>query len=395
LCWNTLAGRPKKDATTDDTAMDVEEDPANNEKDNASKSVKRTRAGRKKVKRAPKTTTETDDDGNNQTSKAKCLPVTMYIGESDVDIASGNKDDQSVYGDTNMFLFLRLHRFIYERLSIAKKLCSMPHNTPINRIKHPLDKKEDEKDGKKEGKKEDEKEAMDDELDNFTVFLSTLFAVVAGTCDNSRFEEHCRNLMGTGSFWLHSIEKLITQAVKTMVLFATHHTSKRVRALFDYESKRKTPSTRMYAADCAALIRNEVAEGYSSSLDMFSFCMKKGVPAEKAEEACKVNQEEEDDSDLLDLEALGIAPCPNAKDKDVKKPPAPKKCPFDIEHGWRVIPRLHIGYIPLKKEKIVNPTSLYIGEASEIGEHFQTVVEDTPEEKDDGDDGESAEESSD
>ena len=127
----------KKDATTDNTAMDVEEDPAvrnlplcvlsrqlvwqfstpisplfffsaqNNEKDNAPKSVKRTRAGRKKIKRAPKTTTETDDDGNNQTSKAKCLPVTLYIGESDVDIASGNKDDQSVYGDTNMFLFLR------------------------------------------------------------------------------------------------------------------------------------------------------------------------------------------------------------------------------------------------------------------------------------------------
>lgn len=68
----------------------------------------------------------------------------------------------------------------------------MPHNTPINRIKHPLDKKEDEKDDKKEDKKEDGKEAMDDELDNFTVFLSTLYAVVAGTCDNSRFEEHCR-----------------------------------------------------------------------------------------------------------------------------------------------------------------------------------------------------------
>ena len=34
--------------------------------------------------------------------------------------------------------------------------------------------------------------------------------------------------------------------------------------------------------------RNEVAEGYSSSLDMFCFCMNKGVPAEKAEEACKV-----------------------------------------------------------------------------------------------------------
>merc|ERR1712048_534965 len=122
-----------------------------------------------------------------------------------------------------MFLFLRLHRFIYERLLIAKKLCSTIHTTPIKQIKHAIEGKQDD---------EDTKEETEDELDNFTQFLSTLHAIVEGTCDNSRFEEHCRNLMGTGSFRLHSIEKLIVQTVKIMVSFATHHTSKRIRALF-------------------------------------------------------------------------------------------------------------------------------------------------------------------
>ena len=127
-------------------------------------------------------------------------------------IACGDDDELLVYGDTNMFLFLRfvllasahthllhefqlhsvfafarmfsLHRFIYERLLIAKKLCSTPHNTPIKQIKHAIEGKHDEE--------EDTKEETEDELDNFTQFLSTLHAIVEGTCDNSRFEEHCR-----------------------------------------------------------------------------------------------------------------------------------------------------------------------------------------------------------
>ena len=131
--------------------------------------------------------------------------------DSHFKIATGGDDELLVYGDTNMFLFLRfvllasrntlilymssdctrssfaricsLHRFIYERLSLAKKLCATPNNSPIKQLKHPTEEKKDD---------EEESKETEDELDNFTQFLSTLHAIVEGTCDNSRFEEHCR-----------------------------------------------------------------------------------------------------------------------------------------------------------------------------------------------------------
>ena len=91
----------------------------------------------------------------------------------------------------------RLHRFIYERISIAKKLCSISHNTPLNRIKHPYENENDTKTNPEdadiaEADPVESKKNKDDEDGNFTQFLSSLYAVVDGTCDNSRFEDHCR-----------------------------------------------------------------------------------------------------------------------------------------------------------------------------------------------------------
>ena len=101
---------------------------------------------------------------------------------------------------TNCFTIRsRLHRFIYERIAIAKKLCSMPHNTPLNRIKHPYE-NENEVASSPESKGADATKASISKTNkdavkghgDFTHFLSTLYAVVDSTCDNSRFEDHCR-----------------------------------------------------------------------------------------------------------------------------------------------------------------------------------------------------------
>ena len=94
-------------------------------------------------------------------------------------------------------LMPRLHRFIYERISIAKKLCSISHNTPLNRIKHPYENENEAATNKEDGDKAkagavETKKSSGDEDSNFTQFLSSLYAVVDSTCDNSRFEDHCR-----------------------------------------------------------------------------------------------------------------------------------------------------------------------------------------------------------
>ena len=104
------------------------------------------------------------------------------------------------------------------------------------------------------------------------------------------------------------------------------------------------------------------------------------------------SQEEEDASDLLDLEALGIAPCPNAPKKDKIIPP--KKSPYDMEHGWRVVPRLLIGYVPLKKEKVANLSSLNVAKASEIDEQFDKIIEETAEENEESGENQSGDDSS-
>ena len=97
---------------------------------------------------------------------------------------------------------------------------------------------------------------------------------------------------------------------------------------------------------------------------------------------------------MLNLEALGISPLADAPNQGKRKLP-PTKHPYDLEYGWKVIPRLHIGYVPLKKEKIVKPSSLNVSEASEIGEHFEKIVEEDSDEEDGNNGSQSGNESSD
>lgn len=76
----------------------------------------------------------------------------------------------------------------------------MSHNTPLNRIKHPYEdeNKADriplEGEGAETAKTDAATTKTHEEHSDFTHFLSTLYAVVDGTCDNSRFEDHCRSV---------------------------------------------------------------------------------------------------------------------------------------------------------------------------------------------------------
>jgi len=291
--------------------------------------------------------------------------TTATAAENDETLLDGNSPRETVvYGSINMFLFLRLHRFIYERISIAKKLCSISHNTPLNRIKHPYESENETAINKKDGDiakagAVETKKNNGDEDNNFTQFLSSLYAVVDNTCDNSRFEDHCRNLMGTGSYHLHNIDKLIAMTVKAMITFATHDASQRLRAFYDCEIKRKEPTTASYTENCAALIRTEVTTGRIPKLEMFRFFMMKGVAATTTEEAVKANNKDGTDvKDLLNLEALGIAPQKKSNQVRLDCPKA-KVDSFEPQHGWRVVPRLSMRYVPIKKTSDTERTPVH------------------------------------
>ena len=87
-----------------------------------------------------------------------------------------------------------------------------------------------------------------------------------------------------------------------------------------------------------------------------------------------INQEEADADDLLNLAALGIA-VPSESNEVKSK--SNLKASVEPEHGWQVVPRLTITYIPIKKNTDTEATGLNVGIESEANNHLEKMFSDS------------------
>ena len=85
-------------------------------------------------------------------------------------------------------------------------------------------------------------------------------------------------------------------------------------------------------------------------------------------------QVDTDAEDLLDLEALGIAA--PSESNEVKTKPI-LKASSEPEHGWQVVPRLTITYIPIKKNTDTEVTASNFGIESEASNHLEKMFVDS------------------
>ncbi|KAL3511225.1 hypothetical protein ACH5RR_030626 [Cinchona calisaya] len=140
-----------------------------------------------------------------------CKPLTKLIppGSSEVE-----KDSQIFYGNDSFYVLFRLHYILYERIHNAKLHSSTAENKwrVSNDIRS---------------------------TDSYARFMKALYSLLGGSSDNAKFEDDCRAIIGTQSYLLFTLDKLIYKLLKQLQTIATDETNNKLLLLQAYERSRK------------------------------------------------------------------------------------------------------------------------------------------------------------
>ncbi|KAE9613429.1 putative transcription regulator Others family [Lupinus albus] len=125
-----------------------------------------------------------------------------------------DRNSQVFYGNDSFYVFFRLHQKLYERIKSAK----------IN-----------------SSSAERKWRASNDttSTDQYDRFMNALYSLLDGSSDNTKFEDDCRALIGTQSYVLFTLDKLIYKLVKQLQAIATDEMDIKLLQLYAYEKSRK------------------------------------------------------------------------------------------------------------------------------------------------------------
>ncbi|KAG8654028.1 paired amphipathic helix protein Sin3-like 4 isoform X4 [Manihot esculenta] len=136
---------------------------------------------------------------------AKHVPPALHDKE---------KCSRVFYGNDSFYVLLRLHQTLYERILSAK----------IN-----------------SSSAERKWRASNDTspTDLYARFMGALYNLLDGSSDNTKFEDDCRAIIGTQSYVLFTLDKLIYKLVKQLQTVATDEMDNKLLQLYAYEKSRK------------------------------------------------------------------------------------------------------------------------------------------------------------
>lgn len=123
-------------------------------------------------------------------------------------------DSRVFYGNDSFYVLFRLHQTLYERIQSAK----------IN-----------------SSSAEKKWRASSDPCptDSYARFMSALYNLLDGSSDNTKFEDDCRAIIGTQSYVLFTLDKLIYKLVKQLQTIVTDEMDNKLLQLYSYEKSRK------------------------------------------------------------------------------------------------------------------------------------------------------------
>ncbi|KAI9111373.1 hypothetical protein K1719_017063 [Acacia pycnantha] len=119
------------------------------------------------------------------------------------------------YGNDSFYVLFRLHQTLYKRIQSAKLNSSSA----------------------------DRKWRASNDVnsnDQYGRFMTALYNLLDGSSDNTKFEDDCRAIIGTQSFVLFTLDKLIYKLVKQLQAVATDDMDNKLLQLHSYEKSRKS-----------------------------------------------------------------------------------------------------------------------------------------------------------
>jgi len=96
----------------------------------------------------------------------------------------------------------------------------------------------------------------------YTHFLTNIYHVLDGSLDINRFEDDCRELMGTNAYFFFTIDKVITSAAKQLILMVHEQATKRVISLWETTQARIARATKTKTG-------KEAEEGVKQALELY------------------------------------------------------------------------------------------------------------------------------
>ncbi|XP_062206253.1 paired amphipathic helix protein Sin3-like 4 [Phragmites australis] len=136
---------------------------------------------------------------------AKHVPTALHDRDE--------KSSRIFYGNDSFYVLFRLHQILYERLLSAK-------TNSFNAEK----------------KWRTSKDTNPPDL--YAKFTSALYNLLDGSSDNTKFEDDCRAIIGTQSYVLFTLDKLIYKVVKQLQAIATDEMDNKLLQLYLYEKSR-------------------------------------------------------------------------------------------------------------------------------------------------------------
>ncbi|CAD7699293.1 unnamed protein product [Ostreobium quekettii] len=178
-----------------------------------------------------------------------CQPLTS-IGHRCTDIKSETSssmgDKQLLYCSEPFYLFFRLHHYLHQRLSMARKCCKSQDraSTPLHQGIEP--------DANAESGDADGAEKIR------SMFMEMVFQLLDGNIEMSQFEDRCRTLLSTNSYVLFTLDKLIFRLVKQTQTLVMDDISLKIWELHEYEKSRAfSPTDELYHSNCRVILRDE------------------------------------------------------------------------------------------------------------------------------------------
>ncbi|KAJ6814157.1 paired amphipathic helix protein Sin3-like 4 [Iris pallida] len=136
---------------------------------------------------------------------AKLVPSTVHDKK--------DNDSRIFYGNDSFYVLYRLHQTLYDRILSAKT------NSATS-----------------ERKWRSSKDSRPPEL--YAKFMSALYNLLDGSADSTKFEDDCRAIIGTQSYVLFTLDKLIHKVVKQLQAISTDEMDIKLLQLYKYEKSR-------------------------------------------------------------------------------------------------------------------------------------------------------------